>query len=139
VSAIIETHTDHSVTYAENSQAVHDYFAANLDEFSREALELLRRLPLTTWTASSDVHWDIIITRHLLEQAGSAASLHWLTPHPRAFSDAARVVQRAKNEAALHLLEQWLTDESGYDEAVWPRVKQAIEENRLSERKRFSD
>jgi hypothetical protein len=139
VSTTIEIHTDHSVTYAENSQAVHDPFAANLDELSREAVELLRRLPLERWTASSDVHWDIAITRHLLEQVGSTASFHWLTPRPRASSNAARAVQRAKNEAAIRLLQQWLTDESGYDEAVWPRVKQAIEENRLSERKRFSD
>jgi hypothetical protein len=47
--------------------------------------------------------------------------------------------RRAKNEAAIRLLDKWLADESGYDEDVWPRVKVAIEENRLSERKRFSD
>ena len=139
MNTMVETHTDHSVTYAENSQAVHDPFAANLDELSREAAELLRRLPLERWTASSDVHWDIAIIRHLLEQAGSAASFRWLTPRPQVSSSATRAGQRAKNEAAIRLLQQWLTDESGYDEAVWPRVKQAIEENCLSERKRFSD
>ena len=139
MSATLETHTDHSVTYAENSQAVHDPFAANVDELSREAVELLRRLPFERWTASLDVHWDIVITRHLLEQVGSAASFHWLTPPPEQALDAARAVQRAKNEAAIRLLQTWISDESGYDEAVWPRVKQAIEENRLSERKRFRD
>lgn len=46
--------------------------------------------------------------------------------------------QRAKNEAAIRLLDRWLADDSGYDEDVWPRVKAALEENRLSERKRFS-
>jgi hypothetical protein len=139
VSATLETHTDHSVTYAENSQAVHDPFAANLDKLSREAVELLRRLPLERWTSSLDVHWDIAIIRHLLEQVGSAASFQWLTLRPEESSNAARAVQRAKNEAAIRLLQKWISDESGYDEAVWPRVKQAIEENRLSERKRFSD
>ena len=47
--------------------------------------------------------------------------------------------QREKNQAAIRLLDKWLTDESGYDEKVWPVVKQAIEENRPSYRKRFSD
>jgi len=42
------------------------------------------------------------------------------------------------NEAARALLRQWMEDESGYDEKVWPLVKEIIEENRLSERKRFA-
>ena len=47
--------------------------------------------------------------------------------------------QRQKNEAARRLLQEWLADDSGYDEAVWPKVKQLIEEHRLSPRKRFCD
>jgi len=43
------------------------------------------------------------------------------------------------NEAARELLRQWMEDESGYDEKVWPLVKEMIEENRLSERKRFAE
>ena len=53
--------------------------------------------------------------------------------------DTALVAQRQKNEAAHRLLQEWLTDDSGYDEEVWPKVKQIIEENRLSSRKRFCD
>ena len=49
------------------------------------------------------------------------------------------MTQAAQNEAAIRLLHQWLADESGYDERVWPRLKEAIEEDRLSYRKRFSD
>lgn len=48
-------------------------------------------------------------------------------------------VQQEKNEAAIELLAEWLADESGYDEETWPKVKQAIEENRLSRRRRFDD
>lgn len=43
------------------------------------------------------------------------------------------------NEAAMQLLQQWLADESGYDEAVWPVVKRSIDEHRLSDRPRFSE
>jgi hypothetical protein len=48
-------------------------------------------------------------------------------------------VLRAKNEEAIQVLHQWLEDDSGYDERVWPRLKAALEEDRLSDRKRFSD
>lgn len=44
----------------------------------------------------------------------------------------------ARNEQAIQLLNQWLNDQSGYDERVWPGVKKAIEEDRLGRRKRFS-
>jgi hypothetical protein len=53
--------------------------------------------------------------------------------------DTALAAQRQTNEAARRLLQEWLTDDSGYDEEVWPKVKQIIEENRLSPRKRFYD
>ena len=49
------------------------------------------------------------------------------------------LAQTTQNAAAIRLLHQWLEDESGYDERVWPRLKEAIEQDRLSERKRFSD
>ena len=43
----------------------------------------------------------------------------------------------AHNVAALNLLHQWLADESGYDEQVWPLLKQTLEANRLSDRSLF--
>jgi len=46
---------------------------------------------------------------------------------------------KERNEIALHLLREALGDESGYQEAVWPKLKQAMEEDRLSNRRRFSD
>ena len=46
---------------------------------------------------------------------------------------------KERNQVALRLLREALEDESGYQEAVWPRLKQAMEEDRLSDRRRFSD
>jgi hypothetical protein len=54
-----------------------------------------------------------------------------------AYFDAA--LQRARNQSAINLLNEWLADESGYDEQVWPSAKKAIAENSLSPRKRFDD
>ncbi len=46
---------------------------------------------------------------------------------------------RKRNLAAIALLEKWVADDSGYDEATWERLKAAIEENRPSSRPRFAD
>ena len=43
----------------------------------------------------------------------------------------------SKNEKAIALVETWLADKSGYDQRVWPRLARAIEQNRLSSRRRL--
>ncbi len=48
-------------------------------------------------------------------------------------------IPKANQAAILRALEEWLADESGYDEKVWPELKESIERNRLSRRKRFRD
>ena len=66
--------------------------------------------------------------------------MHLIPKKPfEAHTAAAIVAQRQKNEAARRLLQEWLADESGYDEEVWPKVKQRIEDNRLSPRRRSCD
>jgi hypothetical protein len=42
-------------------------------------------------------------------------------------------------EAVLKLVDQWLAEDDGYDQEVWPIIRQDIEENRLSDRSRFLD
>jgi hypothetical protein len=36
----------------------------------------------------------------------------------------------AKVAEAISLFKSWLTDESGYDERVWPRLRKALERER---------
>jgi hypothetical protein len=55
------------------------------------------------------------------------------------FPDGVLEIQRIKHDVAIHLIEEWLADESGYDEMVWETVKTTIEDNKLSERKRFDE
>jgi hypothetical protein len=40
---------------------------------------------------------------------------------------------------AVQLLDEWLNDESGYDQETWPDLKAALERDRLSNRKLFVD
>jgi len=53
--------------------------------------------------------------------------------------DDALAIQRIKNQVAIRLLQVWMADESGYDEKVWEQVKKGIDENRLSNRKKFDE
>ena len=46
--------------------------------------------------------------------------------------------QHQGNTKAQQLLAAWLADESGYDEATWPNLKQNLEANRSGHRKLFS-
>jgi len=55
----------------------------------------------------------------------------------RAESNPAIPIPPESNRAAIALLDAWLADESGYDERVWPQVRDQIEEGRTSERARF--
>jgi hypothetical protein len=42
-----------------------------------------------------------------------------------------------ERDPVLRCLAEWLADESGYDEEAWPELKEALERDRLSYRKRF--
>jgi hypothetical protein len=44
---------------------------------------------------------------------------------------------RGRNARALELLREWLADESGYDEEVFPVLKAELEADRLAYRRRF--
>jgi len=44
-----------------------------------------------------------------------------------------------RNQAAILLLRQWMKEGPVCDDQTWQNLKQSIEENRLSYRKRFHD
>ncbi len=48
------------------------------------------------------------------------------------------LAQCVRDKTAVRLLKKWLKGESGYDEEAWPKLKEAIEANRLSYRRRFN-
>ena len=51
--------------------------------------------------------------------------------------DASRPRHQTSPEDVITLLDEWLQDESGYDEETWPELKEALDRDRLSERKLF--
>ena len=49
--------------------------------------------------------------------------------------DYAEQSERAKK--AIALLDQWLNDDSGYDEETWPELKKSLDRERLANRRLF--
>lgn len=49
------------------------------------------------------------------------------------------LIRPRPEQKAVELLDQWLSDDSGYDEESWPALKSELECNRLSSRKLFDD
>ncbi len=61
------------------------------------------------------------------------------TPGPIPETHAAGDDRRRRNAAVVHLIEEWLADESGYDEETWDDLKAAMKENRRTSRDLFRD
>ncbi|HEY7349744.1 MAG TPA: hypothetical protein VH599_15620 [Ktedonobacterales bacterium] len=83
-------------------------------------------------------------------QEASASSSQFSEEHesPEAIKQAHEELQRTIQklrasdttaERLLHLLDEWLMDESGYDEATWPKLKAALERDRPSARSLFDE
>lgn len=112
----------------------------NGQDLARSAMTaLLERLEADAWVS----HMHAGIYQHLiadmLTQSDSTVTATFAPADlPLHVSQqTVRSDQDAKNQAAKTLIMQWLADESGYDESVWPILQQTIEENRPSRRKRF--
>lgn len=46
---------------------------------------------------------------------------------------------RRRNDRVRELLQEWRTDNSGYDERIWPILKAEMDADRLSSRRRFGE
>jgi len=97
------------------------------------------------WRFSSVILEDVVtiygsILQTELYQASQSLFLeatetlgHWFLVQP------ATRVSLPSNKAAVLLIDSWLKDDSGYDEEIWPKLRESIELNRLSDRPRFND
>ncbi len=47
--------------------------------------------------------------------------------------------RRRRNAAVIHLIKEWLADESGYDETTWDALKAVMKESRRTSRDLFRD
>jgi hypothetical protein len=47
--------------------------------------------------------------------------------------------QEANAQTVIRLIDEWLADESGYDEQNWHKIKNLLEENHTSDRAIFDE
>ena len=75
------------------------------------------------------------------EQLASISSwLPQVIQHDEQNSNSNNTTQQVqKNLNIIRLLNQWLEEDSNYDEEVWPVIKESLENNRLSSRRRFHE
>jgi hypothetical protein len=69
-----------------------------------------------------DLKRAVIENLDALDRAGKIAVLD--------FSRRLRVGENRPNFAAMRLLDEWMADDSGYDEETWPELKEALDRNR---------
>lgn len=112
-------------------------YSRSLDETSVISID---EVTLGEWTLSGPGPYQHFVVEMFKQASNSLAIPVPLSSGSRHRQEVSPLAQQtAKNQAAIQLIDQWLADESGYDEEAWPILKQTIEENRLSTRKRFHD
>jgi hypothetical protein len=62
---------------------------------------------------------------------------HVTTPATQSVSAQATGHDGDDHDPVIRLIEEWLADDSGYDEEAWPELKAALDRDRLSSRQLF--
>ncbi len=86
--------------------------------------------------SASGLTWELAILSAFASESESVAPFRilsvgasqYVSPGPERYEIARR---------AIDLLDQWLADDSGYDEETWPELKEALDRDRLSGRRLF--
>jgi hypothetical protein len=78
-------------------------------------------------------------SKHPISRKPEAPAVERAPKQSPGLTNGADTNRQARNQAAIGLLREWMADDSGYDAKVWPSLRNAIERNRLSYRKRFGD
>lgn len=102
-------------------------------------------LPIQVSAASSHRAYHLVSALALFRggaDSGTITGESLLNLEPRTGGSQQRggpLSRRERHAAVIALLDEWLADESGYDEKAWPNLKTKIEESRTSTRRRFGD
>ncbi len=83
------------------------------------------------------VAWGLAIIGAMGTESESLTPVHVLGMAVSQYvsSEAVGPTQRAKRAVAL--LDEWLADDSAYDEQAWPELKESLDRDRLSSRRFF--
>ncbi len=94
----------------------------------------------STAFTESGVWWATKLAKSIsAEELQAVGSLINIQPEARLVSGYPETEERRNVEKVIRLLDEWMADDSGYDEETWPELKAALDQNRFSSRKLFND
>jgi hypothetical protein len=120
------------------SDTLYASFYGCVKEFELPETIWRENIPQSVAVSSSGTVWGNSIIRALSSESGcitpfrifGIGAVHFIFPF-----DYAERSERAKK--AIALLDQWMNDDSGYDEETWPELKKSLDRERLSHRRLF--
>ncbi len=127
------------ITYAGNSRAANDpwvLYRGNLIDPPTERRSLLHKQS-TACTEAGRLWAQAMADAATELQPVSNITDVELVARPVPGSIEAESRRRA--DLAIRLLDEWMADESGYDEETWPELKVALDRDRLSSRRFFDE
>jgi hypothetical protein len=85
----------------------------------------------------SGVAWSAAILDALASESETITRLQLHSVAAPRFVSTQVETEPERVRRAIALLDEWLSDQSGYDEETWPQLKEALDRNRLSGRRLF--
>ncbi|HJY84104.1 MAG TPA: hypothetical protein VKK81_23840 [Candidatus Binatia bacterium] len=127
------------VTYAGNSRAANDPWVLYREDFT-EPIEVPRIPVHLQSTACTEVGllWVQAMVAAVNEPQ-PVSSVEGVESAARTVLGSAEAESRRRADLAIRLLDEWMADESGYDEETWPELKTALDRDRLSSRRFFDE
>lgn len=125
------------VTYVGNSRAANEPWVLQRGDFT-ELVEVPRNPTYLQSRACTEVGllWEQAMAA-VGNESQPVSGVPGAESSPVSGSTEAESRQRAA--LAIRLLDEWMADESGYDEEAWPELKAALDRDRLSSRRFFDE
>jgi len=91
------------------------------------------------WSVSQSELFGHLALAMLSQAQNSVSTLIRKVPELQGVAASRVTLSKTQRQAAITLIDQWLADDSEYDNEAWQILKKNIEDNRLSYRKRFNE
>lgn len=120
------------------SDTLYASFYGGVQDFGLSETRWRENIAQSVAVSPSGTAWGNTIIRALSSESGCITPFKLLGIGTAQFVfpfDYAERSERAKK--AIALLDQWMNDDSGYDEETWPELKKSLDRERLSHRRLF--
>jgi len=118
------------------SKAAHELLCSDYSESSGTEDAWRKALVQSGAVSASGVAWTMAVMGVFATESESVTPLRVLSIGASQFVSPWEFEQ-SQVQDAIALLDEWLDDDSGYDEETWPELKESLDRDRLSDRRLF--